>query len=134
MYYAFLQGGASRISLNKNELCLCRANQSRDLVKIAIVVAKYTSSSTLSIRIPHLEREEVFGSTIHKANLPPRLEADSHSHDRMNFFLLKVAITIARILQQSVVDVGEGNNTNPIVTHNGAKIFECLYGDDVWQI
>jgi hypothetical protein len=26
------------------------------------------------------------------------------------------------------------NNPNPIITHNGAKVFECFYGDDIWLI
>jgi hypothetical protein len=44
LYYAFLQGGASRTDLDNNELCLRRANQFGDPVRIAVAVAKYTSS------------------------------------------------------------------------------------------
>jgi len=97
LYYAFLQGGAFGIGLNKNELCLCKANQFRDLIQIIIAIAKYTSSFGLSIRISHLEGEEMFGSTKCKANPPPGLKLDSHRHDRMNFFHPKVANAIAPI-------------------------------------
>ncbi len=107
LYYAFLQGGVFGTGPDKNELHLCKANQSRDPVEIATTVTKYTFSSSLSIRIPHLEGEKMFGSTKCKANLPPRFEANSNWHDRMNFSCLKVAITTTRINQQLVVDVGE---------------------------
>jgi hypothetical protein len=97
LYYVFLQGGASRTSLDKNELRLHRANQSRDLIKIVATISKYTSSFSLSVRILHLEGEEVFGSAKHKANLPRGLEIDSHRHDQVNFSHLKVANAIAPI-------------------------------------
>ncbi len=38
LYYAFLQGGASRTNLDKNELHLCMVNQSRDLIQIVATV------------------------------------------------------------------------------------------------
>ncbi len=69
LYYDFLQGGASRIGLDKNEVHLHMANQYRDLIQIIVTIAKYTSSFNLSTRISHLEGE-VFGSAKHKADLP----------------------------------------------------------------
>jgi len=36
------------------------------------------------------------------------------------------------INHSSIVDVGEGNGVNLVVTHNDAKVLECLYGDDIW--
>ncbi len=65
-------------SPDKNELCLCRASQSADPIKIVATVAKYTSNYGLFTKIPHLEGEEVFGSTKSKADLPPGSEAGSH--------------------------------------------------------
>ncbi len=41
---------------------------------------------------------------------------------------------MAPINQQSTVDVVEGNDINHVVTHNGVEVFECFYGDDIWQI
>jgi hypothetical protein len=61
LYYVILQGGASRTDLNKNELCLHRASQFKDPIKIVVVVATYTSSSSFFARISHLDGEEVFG-------------------------------------------------------------------------
>jgi hypothetical protein len=60
LYYAFLQGGASWIGPNKNELRLCRSSKSRDPVQIASAT-KYTSSYGFYVRIPCLEGEEMFG-------------------------------------------------------------------------
>jgi len=77
LYYTFLEGGASGIGLDKNELRLHRADQFGDLVKIATVVSKYILSSSLSVRISHSEGEEMFGSTKCKVDLPPRLEVYS---------------------------------------------------------
>jgi hypothetical protein len=81
LYYAFLQGGASGTNLDKNELCLCKANQFGDPIEIIVALAKYTSSFGLSIRILHLEGEEVFGSPKRKVDLPPKSEVDSHRYD-----------------------------------------------------
>jgi hypothetical protein len=89
--YAFLQGGASATGLNNNELCLHRVNQFGDPIQIVVTVAKYSSSFSLSVKILHLEGEEMFRSTKHKANLPPRSKADSQQHDQMNFFLSKTS-------------------------------------------
>jgi hypothetical protein len=49
--------------------------------------------------MPHLEGEEVFGSTKCKANLPFGLEANSHRHDQVNFSHPKVANTLVPINQ-----------------------------------
>jgi hypothetical protein len=62
-----------------------------DPIQIAIVVSKYTSSFGFFARISHLEGDEIFGSAKCKADLPLRLEADSHRHDRVNFSCPKVA-------------------------------------------
>jgi hypothetical protein len=67
--------------LDKNELRLHKANQFGDSIKIDVAIIEYTSSFGLSTIIPHLEGEEVFRSVKHKANLAPKLEADSHRHD-----------------------------------------------------
>jgi len=82
LYYAFLQAeGALGTGLDKNELHLCKVSLFGDLVQIVATIAKYISSSGLSIRIPHLAGEEMFGSTKCKVDLPPRLKANSHQHD-----------------------------------------------------
>jgi hypothetical protein len=32
------------------------------------------------------------------------------------------------------MDVGETNGLDPIITHNGVEVLECLYGDAIWRI
>jgi hypothetical protein len=56
-------------------------NQSRDPIQIVVAVAKYTSSYSLFVRVPHLEGEEVFRLAKQKVDLPPRSKAYSHQHD-----------------------------------------------------
>jgi hypothetical protein len=31
-----------------------------------------------------------------------------------------------------VVDVGEASGLDHVITHNGAKVLECLHMDDIW--
>jgi hypothetical protein len=69
LYYAFLQGGASKIGSNKNELRLHKSSWSRDPVQI-VGASKYTSSYGFSIKLPYLEGEEVFGLAKSKVDLP----------------------------------------------------------------
>ncbi len=66
-----------------------------------------------------------------KANLPPRSEVNSHQHDQVNFFCLKVANVTAPIKYLLVANVGEGNDIDVVVTRNGAEVLECFCGDDI---
>ncbi len=75
----------------------------------------------------------MFGLAKCKANLPLGLEVDSHQHDQMNFSHPKVANATTLINQLLVVDVGETNNPNHVIIHNGVEVLECLYGDGIWQ-
>jgi len=36
------------------------------------------------------------------------------------------------INQSLVMGVGETSGFDPIITHNGVEVFECLCGDDIW--
>jgi len=81
-----------------------------------------------------LEGEEVFGSAKCKVNLPPGSKVYSHLHGQVNFPRPKVANPTTPINESSVVDVGETNDPDAIITHNGAKVLECLYGDDIGKL
>jgi hypothetical protein len=52
----------------------------------------------------------------------------------MNFSCPKVANATTLINQSSVVDVGEANGCDPIITRNGMEVLECLCGDGIWRI
>ncbi len=73
----------------------------------------------------------MFRSVKCKVDLPPGLEADSHRHDRVNFSCPKVANATTLINWLSVVDAGETNGPDHVITHSGVEVFECLYGDDI---
>jgi len=60
------------------------------------------------------------------------LEENSHWHDQVNFSCPKVANAMAPINQSSTVDMGETSDLDFVITHNGADVFECLCGDDIW--
>jgi hypothetical protein len=85
-YKVYLNGGRCERGRAKDELRLRRASQFGDPLQMANTIAKYTNGSSFIIRIPHLEGQEVFGSTKWKVYIAPMLEGDSHKHDHVNFF------------------------------------------------
>ncbi len=62
LYSHFKQGGWPGQGLDKSELLLCKATQSRDPKQLVDVVLKYSLRSACTIRIAHMEGEEIFGS------------------------------------------------------------------------
>jgi len=103
-----LNGGRCEKGLARDELRLWRASQFGDPLQMANTVANYTNGSSFAIRIPHLEGQEVFGSTKQRAKIAPGLEGDSHGHDHVNFSLLKVN-TMSSGFPSSNVDASESN-------------------------
>jgi hypothetical protein len=97
-YSKYLKGGQSGKGLNKNQLQLRIVTWSCDPHKLAIVVT--TTWSGLSCRIPHLGREEVFGSCKTQLDLPPRLDNDSRRLNKVNFFVPTSQIPWVTIWQQ----------------------------------
>ncbi len=71
---------------NRNELCLCKVSESKDLLLSIAIVTKYAPSCFYASRMSHMEGEEVFKSCKQGTNLPPWLKGDSHRHDHVNFF------------------------------------------------
>jgi hypothetical protein len=63
LYWHYLQGGPFEQGLDKNEFVLKRVHIWRDVSKLMVIVANYAFES--SFMTPHLEGEEVFGSTKH---------------------------------------------------------------------
>ncbi len=103
--------------------------------KLLLQLPSTLQALVFSTRIPPMEGEEVFGSVKRKVDLPPRLETNSYSHDRMNFSCSKVANATSPINQSSIIlDAGETNNHVHVITHNGAKVLKGLYRDNIWKI
>jgi hypothetical protein len=53
---------------------------------MATTIAKLILGSSYTSKIPHLEGEEVFGSTKQRQYLPLRSKGDSYKHDHVNLF------------------------------------------------
>ena len=84
-YRSYLCGGASGKGPSKHDLKLKRALQSQDGKKIADALAEMPGGEDFCNREPHLEGEEVFGSTKRKLDMPIGSEGDFHCLDNVNF-------------------------------------------------
>ncbi len=74
------------IDLIKMIFLLRKAQRSSDLVSLGIDVVNYTFGSSYFYHVPHLEGEEVFGSTKWPDDCPPSANNDSHHPHCVNFF------------------------------------------------
>ncbi len=83
-----MQGGPFGHGFDKNELVIFVKEGSRVKypIKFAAVVTNYMSDSSFTNYLPHLEGEEVFGSSKQLANCPPSVNNDSHCPNDVNFF------------------------------------------------
>jgi hypothetical protein len=84
-YVAYLKGKASGTGLSKQELKLRAAKRSGDPKKIEEALSQLPEVEMVTTRIPHMEGEEIFGSTKRKLDLPPSDDGNSHRHDKVNF-------------------------------------------------
>jgi hypothetical protein len=84
-YRAYLKGKSSGIGLLKQELMLRAARRSGDSKKIAEALSQLPGVEVASTLVPHLEGEEIFGSTKRKLDLLPGDNDDSHRPDKANF-------------------------------------------------
>jgi hypothetical protein len=78
LYKQYLQGGPLGHGPNKNELLLRRAQGSSDIAKLVTIMANYTSMSSFTNCLLHLEEEEVFGFAKQPVDCP--LDANNDSH------------------------------------------------------
>jgi hypothetical protein len=84
-YRAYLKGKASGTGPSKQELKLRAARRSGDPKKIEEALNQLPGVEVATTRIPHLEGEEIFGSTKRKLDLPLGDDGDSHRLDKVNF-------------------------------------------------
>jgi hypothetical protein len=84
-YRAYLKGKASGTSPSKQELKLRAARHSGDPKKIKEALSQLLGMEVATTRIPHLEGEEIFGSTNWKLDLLLGDDGDSHRPDNVNF-------------------------------------------------
>jgi hypothetical protein len=91
-YRAYLKNKASGTGPSKQELKLMTARRSGDPKKIEEALSQLPGVEVAMTRIPHLEGEEIFGSTKHKLHLPPCDDGDSHRPEKVNFSQPRVQI------------------------------------------
>jgi hypothetical protein len=84
-YRAYLKGKVFGTGPSKQELKLRAAKRSGDPKKIEEALSQLPGVEVATTRIPHLEGEEIFGSTKRKLDLPPSDDGDSHRPDKVNF-------------------------------------------------
>jgi hypothetical protein len=84
-YRAYLKGKASGTGLSKQELKLRAAKHSGDPKKFEEALSQLPGVEVATTRIPHLEGNEIFGSTKRKLDLLPGDDGDSHRPDKVNF-------------------------------------------------
>jgi hypothetical protein len=84
-YKAYLKDKASGTGPSKQELKLRAARRSGDPKKIEEALNQLPGVEVATTRIPHLEGEEIFGSTERKLDFPPGDDGDSHRPDKVNF-------------------------------------------------
>jgi hypothetical protein len=84
-YRAYLKGKASGTGPSKQELKLRAARRRGDPKKIEEALSQLPGVEVATTRIPHLEDEEIFGSTKRKLDLPPGNDGDSHRPNKVNF-------------------------------------------------
>jgi hypothetical protein len=84
-YRAYLKDKASGTGSSKKELKLRAARCSGDPKKIEEALNQLPRVEVATTRIPHLEGEEIFGSTKRKLDLPPCDDGNFHRPDKVNF-------------------------------------------------
>ena len=84
-YKAYLKGKASGTSPSKQELKLKVARRSNDPKKIEEALSELSGVEVATTQIPHVEGEEIFGSTERKLDLPPCNDGDSYTPNKVNF-------------------------------------------------
>ena len=104
-YRAYLRGHASSSSPSKGELKLRVARPSGCLKKIAEVLNSLPEAQGMGSRVPHLEGEEIFGSTKRRLDVPIGDAEDSHRTNKVNFSQPRVRTRSTKGVEESL----EGN-------------------------
>ena len=89
-YQNFLKGHVESTGPDKSVLKLHAARRSGNPTKMAKVMNVVSKEARLKSRVLHLKGDNIFGSVKRKLDLPPRDEANSHRHDRVNFTISKL--------------------------------------------
>ncbi len=136
-YRVYLNGGRCEKGLGRDELKLCLTSQFNDLLQLVNMVIKYTSRSFFTIKIPHLEGQEVFRSTKRRVDIALGLEGNSHTNYGVNFSQPRVNATSSGFANSNV-GVGKSSwivkDKAFVLTFQGLKVQKHVCGDGVWRI
>ncbi len=96
---------------------------------------KYTLGSSFTIRITHMEKEEILGSHKQKLNLCLGSKQDSHKHDLVNFSRQWVDIETRKISHVQIKQPSSSVNQNEVVdiTNGCVEVLDASYGDGIWH-
>ena len=109
------------------------ARRSGDPKKIAEALNTLPGAEGVGTRIPHLEGEEIFGSTKRKLDVRKFGDAgDSHRPDKINFSQPCLRMRSTRIVCQLVGDVGEEARAN--CSRHVTLAFESDCDTSKWHI
>ena len=104
-YRAYPRGHASDSGPSKGELKLRVARRSECPKKIMEALNSLPEAHSVGSRVPHLEGEEIFGSTKRRFDVPIGDVGDLHRPDKVNFSQPHVRMRSTKGVKESV----EGN-------------------------
>ena len=131
-YRAYPKGYASESGPSKGELRLRAARRSGDPKKIAEALNTLPGAMGVGTRIPHLEREETFGSTKRKLDVPIGDAGDSHRPDKINFSQPRMRTRSTPTVSQPSGDEAEEARANP--SRHVTVAFESDCDASKWHI
>lgn len=136
-YHAYLKGDQSGTGPHKDELKLRAARRSGNPRTIAEAVSTYSGGDFLNTRIPHLEGEEIFGSSKRKLDLPPGSEHDSHRPDKVNYSfprMMQTRSTRPRLDNSIHISQCDGENTTGVGVQHVTIVLESACDTSKWHI
>jgi hypothetical protein len=131
-YRAYLRGHTSGSGPSKGELKLRAARRSGDPKKMAEVLNTLPGAIGIGTRVPHLEGEEIFGSTKRKLDVPIGDAGDSHRPDKVNFSQPRVRTRSTAASTQVMEDFEKQHMVNP--SQHVTVAFESDCDTSKWHI
>ena len=131
-YRAYLRGHASGSGPSKGELKLRAARCSECPKKIAEALNSLPEAHGMGSRVPHLEGEEIFGSTKRRLDIPIGDAGDSHRPDKVNFSQPRVRTRSTKGVEESVE--GTRQRTQGDIPHHVTRAFESDCDTSKWHI
>jgi hypothetical protein len=108
-----------------------------DLLQMVNIIVKYTNGFFFIIKIPHLEGQEVFGSTKQRVDIALGLKGNSHTLYGVYFSQRRVNATSSGFASSNI-DAGESSwivrDEAFVLTFQGLKVQEHVCRDGVWRI